>query len=89
MNPQIENKQESINDSIKTNEVDITTGLSILESRCDKWLENKEEYFKYTEFCENVFNVSDENKDNKDYITKIDNNNRDCINIFDQCLINT
>lgn len=88
MNPQIENKQETLNDSMNICEVDVQQWLSILESRTEKSIESREEFYKYTQFCENIFTVPDNMKDNQDYITKIENNNKQCVNIFDQCLTN-
>ena len=89
MNPQIENKQENVDTNINICDVDVNKWLSIIESRADKSIEKREEFYKYTQFCENIFNISEEKKDDKNYVEKIEDNNKACINIFDQCLINS
>lgn len=87
MNPEIENKNDYVNDLTKTCDVNIEEGLSILDSRSEKVVENKEEFYKYSEFCDNIFTIPKEKENNKDYVTKIENNNNNCINLFNQCLL--
>jgi hypothetical protein len=89
MNPQIENKNDYVSDLIKSCDVNIEEGLSILDSRSEKVVENREEFYKYSQFCENIFTISEEKSKDSDYIKKIEKNNKDCVNIFDQCLMNS
>ena len=89
MSHQIENKQDNIDPISSICNVDVKQGLSILESRVDKWIENKEEYYKYTQFCENIFNIPDNQIETENHVKNIEDNNKNIVNIFDQYLLNS
>ena len=67
MNPEKINQQELLDNSLNMCDVNIDDWLSILNNKVEKWIEE----YKYTLFCENIFNISEEKKDDKNYVEKI------------------
>lgn len=92
----IENNINNINpsDSIADKKLSAADALLVMDSRCEASNEKTREEFLYSKFCENLFKKPEKLRweDEEKYNIRksnIEKNEQDCINIFDQCLINS